>query len=226
MKKLTSVLLIAFIAIVLSSCKKDSNTNQPTTPDPEACFTLSKTTFEIGESLTISNCSKNNESYQWQVNGLDIPGNADPEYTFDSVGTYTIKLTVISGDGKKTNSITKNVTVTNQFAAYSGTWNITETMTNYPYYTSNYQATITVDNKGNVRLSKYTNERIPVVLSYDKSNHQHNIYGFIINISSGITVNSEVSFQEVSAQKQLSGSINYYETGTSTKYNDVVGVKL
>lgn len=102
-------LLIVFLAfITILSCKKKDDP-VPVIPDPVACFTTSKTTVMVGESLTATNCSANATSYLWEDGDGFSNTSTDRSIKYNSAGTYTLKLTA-QGNGK-TNITSKVITV-------------------------------------------------------------------------------------------------------------------
>ncbi len=221
MKKLTYSLIIAVIAIGISSCGKDVIKNTSST-NPEACFTIENNgSLEIGSNLRILNCSKNSESYEWKINNafVDIDN-----YKFDSSGTYNIQLTAINIDGSKSNSITKTITVNNQFLTYSGTWNITERERGGSYV-FNYISNVTFDKLGNVIFSKFTDFEVQVQLTNDINDSKHYIIQYIVDITDDYRINCEINFTTNGSQKQFTGVIQYFEGSNFLGSYDVSGVK-
>lgn len=102
-------MLIVFLAfITILSCKKKDDP-VPVVPDPVACFTTSKTTVMVGESLTATNCSANATSYLWEDGDGFSNTSTDRSIKYNSAGTYTLKLTA-QGNGK-TNITSQVITV-------------------------------------------------------------------------------------------------------------------
>ena len=100
------LLITVFIALVIFGCKKDDEDSIPT-----ASFTVNMQ----ANIASITNKSSNYESSTWEFgdgNSANIQKSEEAgafSYTYASVGTYTIKLTV-RGEGG-VNSVTKSVTV-------------------------------------------------------------------------------------------------------------------
>lgn len=216
MKKLTLTLFVVFIAII-SSCKKDGTTN-PTTVNPEACFTVNSSSLQIGNYTEVTNCSKNAESYEWEINNNSIGDLSG--YRFDSAGTYTVKLTAISKDGK-TNSITKTITVTNQYLKYAGNWQINEDG-------DIYNSTISIDNKGNATFSNYSFYETQVKLDVVTNSFPiyHYVNNFIVSLADNTKISSSIEFSDNGTQKQFTGSVTYYEGSNYLDQYDISGIKL
>jgi len=101
MKRYLSIVTIAFL---ISACNKTSQT-------PVACFTQSKSTVSVNESIQFSNCSSNIGSVKWDFgDGSGSTENA-PSHSYTVAGTFTVKLTVYSPNGANINESTASITV-------------------------------------------------------------------------------------------------------------------
>lgn len=120
MKHFYSYLLI----VLCISCSKTEPVSGPGPSDPEepgaklkACFTLSKTSLQVGETLTVSNCSQGATSYAYDFGNGSQSAEASPLITYQSAGEFTISLTVSDGeDGSHTTS--RQVTVNDSESYY------------------------------------------------------------------------------------------------------------
>ena len=86
MKKYFILILLA----ILSSCKKDE-------PKPTACFTLSKTSADVNETISATNCSTNATSFLWSDTDGGVATNKDANFVYATSGTYIITLKAYSG---------------------------------------------------------------------------------------------------------------------------------
>ncbi len=79
-------------------------------PPADACFTASKSTIEAGQSVSFSNCSKDATSYWWEFGDGGTSSQTSPSRTYNTAGTYTVKLTARGegGDDATTRTITVN----------------------------------------------------------------------------------------------------------------------
>lgn len=227
-KILPSLTTILLISIGATSCKKDSTNNPNNTGNsPVANFSIGATTLYIGTEFSLTNESKFSTDYKWEINGVQYSTDQDLYYLrLDSAGTYTIKLTAYDSIGRS-NSITKTVTVMNQFLAYAGTWDITEREQNSPYYTTNYVSSVSVDNKGQVSFTKFSENEVPVALSYQWGNSSltHSVDNFIIDISSSYKIRAYILFSTSGSQKQFTGSVDYYQGSSYDFSTDISGIK-
>jgi len=99
-----------------------------------ACFTMSKTTAEVGEAITFANCSENADSYEWDTDGDGITNFTDKDLYvyYSTAGTYNVKLTAIKGSDSK--EVVHTITiiapsVTACFNMSTTTANVGETVT-------------------------------------------------------------------------------------------------
>ena len=106
---------VGMTTVVLNSCTDGEFWKMA----PEADFTIS----EVGPppcEVTFTNTTKTNglpTTYSWAIiNGIQIGKSNDASYTFNTSGTYTVKLTANNRNG--THSVEKNITVLSQPLTY------------------------------------------------------------------------------------------------------------
>jgi hypothetical protein len=110
------ILLFSAGAVFTVSACKDPVTPPPT-PEPtnvKACFTPSKTFIDSGESVTFTQCSENDKSWQWVfAPGAVLTNDRDaPPQTYNvKPGLYPVTLTVFSSDGKYDDDTTIDIAV-------------------------------------------------------------------------------------------------------------------
>jgi len=76
----------------------NSTVTEPDPIDVTACFTVAKTSFRAGESLTFTNCSEGANSFTWSFgDGQTSTARVPQGHTWSSPGSYTITLTASSG---------------------------------------------------------------------------------------------------------------------------------
>ena len=110
MKK--QILLMAIIATILVSCKP----NEPEEATPTALFSFAQNELKV----TFTNASQNAQSYVWAFGDGQTSTANSPLHTYSSAGTY--KVTLSAYNGSKTNSISQNVTLTEQAPKASFTY--------------------------------------------------------------------------------------------------------
>ncbi|MCF8228363.1 MAG: PKD domain-containing protein [Bacteroidales bacterium] len=102
--------------VVLNSCKKDDEDDQPSAKDPIASFQ-----FEISESnyleVTFTNFSKNASSYTWDFGDGETSTEKDPVHTYAEAGSYTVKLTA-KNDAGSSADYSQDLTITDPDEAY------------------------------------------------------------------------------------------------------------
>lgn len=100
---------LLFLALILTFL----GCNKP----PVANFKMSEETIDLGKSVTITNTSEKAKSYIWELPDGEILNTKDITYTPTTSGTKSIKLTALSKNGKKENSITKSLKVNPELGA-------------------------------------------------------------------------------------------------------------
>lgn len=85
--------------------KLDINSDVPT--NPEAGFTVAA----YGREQTFSNTSTNGVSYEWDFGDGATSTEENPVHTYDTEGSYTVKLTATGEDGTLPNTYTQTIDV-------------------------------------------------------------------------------------------------------------------
>jgi len=106
--------LLGVCLILISACSEDANPLIDENPDEgvalKACFELSSTTINVGDLLTISNCSEGASSYLFDFGNGTSSELESPSVSFEEGGSYDITLTV-TNEEQESKSQTKTVTV-------------------------------------------------------------------------------------------------------------------
>lgn len=122
MKKHTLVALMAFLTFsvaTITGCKKEKETT--------ACISTTTTTFNTGQSVAFTSCSKESGTYTWQFGDGTTSSLENPTHVYTSSGTYEVVLTVSGPNG--TDSTSKTVSITHTADNYVGTYSTTESCT-------------------------------------------------------------------------------------------------
>lgn len=89
-------------ALIFTSCQKE----------PMACFTPSKTTAAVNESISFnSSCTMDGHHYEWEFGDGSMSTEENPTHAYANAGTYTVKCMAMSKNGKKMNEISQVITV-------------------------------------------------------------------------------------------------------------------
>jgi len=81
------------------------------TKQPAACFSASKTTVDVGETVTFSNCATDASSYEWDFgDGAKAEGES-ASHAWTKAGVYVVQLKTLSKDKKKLDKYSVAVTV-------------------------------------------------------------------------------------------------------------------
>jgi PKD repeat protein len=105
MKTPLSYALATFCCMLILSCTKT----------PEACLTADKTLGEPGTIFTLISCATDAETIKWEFgDGTTATGNSVSKSYVNS-GTYLVKITAESKNGKKTDKGSVAITVGNRF---------------------------------------------------------------------------------------------------------------
>ncbi|MFM2224966.1 MAG: hypothetical protein RJA07_1168 [Bacteroidota bacterium] len=206
MKKTILILFTAVFALGITGCKK--------TPIANFAYSPSSIIY-VGEPVTFTDYSTN-EPTNWAWNfGADFVAPSASKIataTYNSAGTYNVKLTVFNSSGSS--SITKQIQVINHPPpAYLGSFHATETDITNGVNNSNYTTNITAS------LTK-TNG---IVFDYF-NNHSAFVNATVSGNSISIDPSQDVFGAPVSGSGTISGTtitMNYsvYDFGTST-YTD------
>lgn len=91
MRKAIIFLILSLLNLLVSCSKKN----------PVACFTASKTTVDIGETVSFESCATDAESIEWDFgDGTTAEGNT-ASHAWSSPGTYIVQMKVFSKKEKK-----------------------------------------------------------------------------------------------------------------------------
>lgn len=107
-----SFILAATSLVVFSACKKDD-----TPPEPDASFTMSNY-MKAPVDITFTNTSTDATSYIWSISDSITLTEKSPTKTFETKGSYKIKLTAKNDEGK-TSYTTKYLTVYGNITSWS-----------------------------------------------------------------------------------------------------------
>jgi PKD repeat protein len=104
--------------LLLTACSKE----------PLAFFAVDSTSaLKTGIPVKMINYSIDADSYAWDFGDGTTSTEEQPEHTYTQPGTYTIKLTASSKNGKKDNTQIKSVTITvNTNPMFVGTYDVTD----------------------------------------------------------------------------------------------------
>lgn len=96
--------------VTFNSCSKSEDTATEATPTPTPDFTFTLSTVQAPSTVTFTNTSKNATSYLWDFNDKNATSSqVNPQHTFSTGGSYSVKLTATSTGG--TTSVVKTVTI-------------------------------------------------------------------------------------------------------------------
>jgi PKD repeat protein len=110
MKNFYAIIFMLFFAV---SCTKEEKRD---IIDPDqgtnlaACFTISKDTIALGESLQLTNCSVDAAIFSYDFGNNEISNLENPTITFQEGGNFTITL-VVYDDQKNSETFSKEVFV-------------------------------------------------------------------------------------------------------------------
>jgi PKD repeat protein len=93
--------IVIGILLTFSNCTNDD--------DPEAQFTASADSVQIGETVTFTNTSSNASFYQWDFGDGEDTTSKNASHAYSAVGTYTVTLGAIGND--KLSSFSKDIVV-------------------------------------------------------------------------------------------------------------------
>lgn len=97
--KLISMLIVAILAF--SSCQKE----------PMACFDA-PSTATTGQSVSFNaSCSMDAHHYEWNFGDGGTSMDANTTHTYNTAGTYTVKLKTMSKNSKKMDETSKSITI-------------------------------------------------------------------------------------------------------------------
>lgn len=103
--KTAQTLLIFFLLVFVSACKKENSTPTPVpaiaiSPQPEAAFAVSTCFLKQGESVQFNNSSLHAENYLWDFGDGETSELVSPLHSYKTKGIYRVKL--LTRNGEKT----------------------------------------------------------------------------------------------------------------------------
>jgi PKD repeat protein len=82
---------------------------------PKACFTFSKSSAKIDDTITLNNCSTNYYTFKWELpKGAVNVSNSNLRVRLQDSGKYTAKIIVSSQNGLKTDALEQSIDVSNK----------------------------------------------------------------------------------------------------------------
>lgn len=206
--KIKNLFIVAVAVVTTASCSKK----------PEACADISKTTVDIGENVTFTNCSTNGKKYEWDFGDGTKSTEQNATHAYSNGGTYTVKLKASSKNGKKNDEVSKTVTVRYPSQRFEGYWNVTEncTATGADAYVIEIISTGTTT----VTINNFLNLFDGVTATISSDNITINPYAYFLDyLGNAWTINS--------GSGVLSGntiSFNYYvdDVDYAFVYGDVI----
>jgi PKD repeat protein len=97
--KLFGMLFVAILTF--SSCQKE----------PMACADV-PATGTVGQSVNFNaSCSMDAHHYEWNFGDGGTSMEANPTHTYNTAGTYTVKLKTMSKNSKKMDETSKSITI-------------------------------------------------------------------------------------------------------------------
>lgn len=106
MKKIVIILSMVMTSVLIFSCSSDS---AATTPTPTVDFFYSGANAPAPALVSFTSATTDVISYLWDFGDNTSSTNSNPQHTYATGGTYTVKLVVTGAGG--TTSITKTVNV-------------------------------------------------------------------------------------------------------------------
>lgn len=95
-------IILSLIVLALFSCKKENST----TENPYTlCFQTSNDTIFLGETINLTNCSKRFNNYEWDFGDGENSTLTQPNHTYQTKGSFSIKLTSKDDKGNIITSI-------------------------------------------------------------------------------------------------------------------------
>ena len=95
--------ITSLVLFSLTSCQKE----------PSASFSASKTTVEVGETVTFTNATLDGNDFDWNFGDGQTSTSKNPTHSYTSAGTYTVTMNAYSKNGKKQDNATGTITVKN-----------------------------------------------------------------------------------------------------------------
>ncbi|PCH65336.1 MAG: hypothetical protein COC01_09830 [Bacteroidetes bacterium] len=126
----------AILLVALFSCTKK----------PTACFTVSSTEVETGDTIFFTNCSENAEFYDWGFGDGFTSEDKNPSHAYTIIGDFTAWLSASSENLGKNSYVSTIIKVTNSRDKFLGSYSIIDNCTVS-------QGTATLDIKENPSLA-------------------------------------------------------------------------
>ena len=101
MNKLFPFVFVILSMIFLSGCEKE----------PIASFTVSKSSIELGESVTFTNTSADADHYEWEFGDNGTSKEENPSHTYTYTGTFEVSLMAYSEKEKRADVAFQTITV-------------------------------------------------------------------------------------------------------------------
>lgn len=115
LKNILPFIYVFAVIVAVASCEKDDDPT-PSNQTPTASFSVSNENPGTGESVTFTDLSSDPDgsisSWNWDFGNGDTSTDQNPTYTYDTEGTYEVKLTVTDNYGE-TASSTRSIMVSN-----------------------------------------------------------------------------------------------------------------
>lgn len=108
-KTILKVALILTTSLSLINCSSDNSPAVPATPAPTVDYTYSGASSPAPAVVSFTSNTTNTASYLWDFGDNSTSTVANPQHTYTTGGTYTVKLTATGAGG--TTSTTKTVNV-------------------------------------------------------------------------------------------------------------------
>ena len=85
----------------------------PPEPDPaDACFSVKKSSVEVGDPVSFTNCSSDATSYSWSFGDGTTSSQSSPSKSWATAGSKTVRLTATGPGGSDTRTTTVTVSET------------------------------------------------------------------------------------------------------------------
>jgi chitodextrinase len=87
--KIFAIILIGIITMTITSCGSE----------PKPVISADKTEVSVNETVKFTNASTNADAYEWDFGDETYSSEQSPSHSWNSVGTYTIKMTACKKQG-------------------------------------------------------------------------------------------------------------------------------
>ncbi|MEL6986906.1 MAG: M43 family zinc metalloprotease, partial [Bacteroidota bacterium] len=94
----------ASIETIRASLLMSTACSDPCTAQVSTTINVTNTTVNIGSNINFTNNSVNATNFSWLIDGVEFSSNPNPNYTFNTLGTYTIVLLASGNDPNCFNS--------------------------------------------------------------------------------------------------------------------------